>query len=959
MFEDKELPAQMLANPGQIQRLILGDLEDRTNGTVVASDPNNAVLFVLDANASIAAQFARQEERVFSEIYPRRATTAESLYRHMSDFDYLDVMASPALTSVTLAFDRNELMARAVSYTGDYKKLVIPANTVFNIGARTYGIYYPIEIRINVNTENFLVTYDTSSENPLHELASNTVEFTTYRMQGIDFLNMTIPVFQFSRSTYEESVVNEQGFNVSYGFSDQFMAARVFTYKDGAWKELAYTLSEDVYDREIATAKLKLLPEESRVIISIPQVYINTGAIGTKVRVEIYSTEGELDVPITEAEASSMRVSFNSRAADASAYTAPLSALTLLIALPASTRVIGGKSTISLEELRNRVIYGSFAAGVPVTPSDLKSYIEDKGFTPTKYLDNVTNRTYYANKKLLLPDGTPAPVTTASIKLSNTVIDATQTVIEFADNTVTILPTTVYEYVPSALQCVPLTDAEATALSQLSDTDLVDLLNSTIHTRQPFHLVIYTDDKYPKTKTFNLNSPSVEHIVFVSENVQSVAQLLTLTSDVIHNGSGTGGFTIRLGIQKSEDLADVDESDIYIVLTTTDRAGRLVYLRATYSVSTDTIDMYTADLDTDYHISEDGYIRTTMYISEGVTTDAEIPLSAAFQVRMMVTDSIVPEQSQTTLGSGIPAEYTGVAELVRQRLTVTLGTDMSNEVFNITTAIWAAEEYQTWPEDVYVTYETDVYQREPDGTLSYTIDGGSNVVLTKLHSVGDQVLDEFDQPIIKHAAGDIKRDGAGNPIVLQNREVTYYIDALMLDARFYESEGADEIAYVSQFPTEFMAYAAIVSEMNSHLLEATDLFLRPIHTIGTAQFSRGNGELIDLDLGLGFTVSYYVTRAVMSSDDIKSVIEATTLSIIESHVSKSVISVTAISKDLQTALAANIVSVDAVGINGSTVQTIIPKSPNVSPIVAQKLVIQADGSKTLEKDVSVEFLLAE
>ena len=964
MFDDQEFPARSLANPSFIQQAILTEQNLRLGGNFTPADPNNAFMSVLEANSSIVAQVVGLQESVFQEIYPVRATTMEDLYRFMSDFDYAELMAKPAQTVLTLIFDRNELASRAPVFNANYNKLIIPETTVVSIGARQYGIYYPVEIRINSRTGNFLVAYDTTRINPLHAIASNQVDFVTYSHQGIDLIKITLPIYQFTRTRTSESVVIESGFNVSYDYTDKFMAARVFTLLNNKWNELTYTLSEDVYDRAVATAKLKLLTDEQRVQVSIPQIYLTTGQIGSQVRVEIYTTKGKLDVPITEVEGLDTKVNFNLQEPGTSAFSAPLDVLSLAYAHPEETRVLGGSDPLSFAELQRRVIYGLNRAPVPVTPLDLQNFIRDNGFVLTRYLDNVDERTYYANAKLHTNADArdEAPVTVADIVLTSDMAAGSSTILEFVGDSITILPTTVFKYNATADQVTPLTDLQISNLGDLPTDEYIATLNSNTYTRQPFHLVVYTGNEYPLTKTFNLNDPSVTRIQFVRENVNAVAQMLVSVADMIHLGNGTGGYTLRLGVTKTKELADVSEDNIFVVLTTVNRVGRNVYARATKTGSTDALDIYTVDLPTNYHISSDGYIRTTLAASAGEDVASDLPLTATFDVHLMVAPSALPPTGVDDPSGTIPTEYAGNVELIHQTIDVTFGEDLSSAIFNITNAIWSAQTFATHTEIVYHTYARDVYETDENGGLVYTVgeDDEENpiVVLNKLHEAGDVVLDEDDEPVIKFEVGDLKRDGDGNPIVLRQRSVSYYIQSLMLDARLYASQLPSDVEYLTKFPSQISAYVSTVNNLKTQLLELTNLYFKPIRTIGAATFSLGSGAMTQLNLGLGFTIRYYVTEAVIQSDALKDNIVLTTARVLDNHMEKPIISITDITSELRASLQSEIQSVDAIGINGTTVQTLIVTEPDANPMVGLRLAQRADGSIILEKDITIEWRVA-
>lgn len=950
LFDDQTLGPRVLANPALTHQLALQALQDRLDGTNLGvADPNNGFMFLLDAALGVTAQYVRYTEHQFDAVYPARVTRAEELARHMADFDYVHRLSHPASLNVRLVFDRDYLTANAVAVSAEYAKVVIPSTSVFTIGTRRFGLYYPIEIRINRVTGGVVVTHDTATKNPLFTLPGNLVDALTYTTAGLNLLVLRFPVYQFAREVYVERVTPEQGFTKSYRYTDKFYALRAFTERAGVWTEMDYTLSEDVYDRTRPTVKLTLLEDEQRLLVTVPQIYFTRGLIGERLRLELHTTHGALDVTLTADDARAANVSFELRDGEASTHSAILDALPTIQLMPEQTRLVGGSNGIGFEELRRRVVNRSLYAEVPVTPLALQNYVADEGFALTKHLDNITNRIYYANRPLLRGDGQTVPVTMAQIVLNDAVVATTATIRSFVDQVITLLPTTLYTYTTGNQQCVPVGDTERQRLAALRRPDLVDELNATTYTRSPFHLVVYTNNRYPRTKSFNLMTPAVNAIRFVRENANSPAQLSVVSGAVIHKDNGTGGYTLRLGVIKSEAAKALTEAQLTVLLLLRDRAGRVVHTTATRAGATQAVEVYEASLPTDYHIAADRYLRSNLTDSDGASVLCEIPLQGTIDVRLLAQRAALPTVvSDPMLGSDLPSVYADWLVLGQQELTVTLGEDLSTSLFNPTTAVWSQQEFARYPETIHHTYPTDVYQ--------VVIENG-RAKSVRTHAAGEVVLDSDNLPSVKHLAGEVKRDAAGNPIVIGQRDLVYYVEALMLGAGLYASEAAVDTTYLTNLPGELAGYAATVAALSNNLLERTNLYFRPTRTIGTARFGLGNGESVVLDLALSFTLRYYVPPAVLSDQALQAVIRQRTKTIIDQHMGRAVISLTAIKADLRAAFGAHLTSIDAGGINNTPdLQTLIVQDEGVTPMIKLKSVYNLDGTVSLAPDVLVQFV---
>ena len=979
---DDTLTRTLLADPARIQNHVLLDLQDRTRGAVTIADPNNAFMTQLDANASMISALFRRQERVFEEIYPVRATTIEQLYRHMTDYDYRDVAASPASATFRLYLSQDELFRRSPLFSDTYRRTIIPDTSVFHLGSRSYGIHYPIDIRINVRTRSILVTHNVETVNPLQTLSSNDIPFFTYNTNGLPVLQIDIPVQQFARTTYTEPVDRNVGFFYTLPHRDKFMAARVFTtLDDGVERELNYTLSEDVYDQTTATVRIKIFREAQKLELSIPQVYVNAGLIGASVRIDIYTTEGAIDVPVTSSEVREMGASFETSDPEISTYASFLNALSDLFVLDTpDRRIVGGSNGVSFADLKRRVVFGSQGiADVPVTPLDLENFVTDNGFQLTKELDTVTHRTFHANRKLFQGDGTPVPVTTGQIQINRKIITDTSSIVEFSDKSLTILPTTVFKYQEQSQTCVALSDTEFQSLSQLAaDPDTyVSHLNKESYVRQPFHITIYTADRYPEARSFNLMVPTASRISLISENIYATPNAVLSRADVTHGGNGTGGFTIRFGITKNGFPEDIPETDITVVLYLQDRSQSPVFIIADWVEDTDVLSVYHATILTNYKITADGWIRATLNTTLTQEVDTDIPLETKADLHILVDGKhVVPEARQILTPANLSAQFGALTELTHQSLVLTFGTDLSSAVFNRTNVVWDPPTYATYAASEFQVYENDVYARDNDGVPVVTVTPGatkddpSTIAFTVEHEAGDPVLDEHGNPVpviqggFPIVEGERRRNADGSFVLLRDRERQFFVTSLMLDGRIYASDDTVSQAFLRDFPGEFNAYISSISRVQNQLIEITDLFLRPVKTIGTARFSTGDETIVTRDLGFAFEIAFHVTRAVDASESLKNTIRETTRQIVQSHISKDIISVAAITKDLQETLGDQIHSVDLVGIQGpdgrlSTTQTLIPKDKETSPIVSLKLIKNPDGSLSLVQDVEIKFSIAE
>ena len=977
MFEDTTLAASILSNPAAVQSLVLTEFQNRLNGKYSVADPNNTFNFLLEAASSINSQTIRSMESSFAAQYPVRATTSAELYNHMSDFDYLNMVATPSTTTLNLTFSVDHLIANAVAYPNStYNRVIIPSGTQFYVGPLTFGIFYPINININQNTNNINVLWDTTNNNPLHELSTNMVPFVQYSNGGLNLITLTIPVSQFILSITTYPVVSQQGFIKNISYANQFYAARVFTnLPSGNWTELNYTFSETVYDPTTPTAKLIIQSDTGNFIVSIPQIYFTNNQIGNQVMVMVYTTSGAINLDLTSVEVSQCNCNFGLSDPGITRYSSILANLSTIDLTPAEKTITGGSNALTFTQLRDLVVNGGLYSGIPITPAQLNTFASKNGFSITKYIDNITDRIYYASNTIRGGQNGDIMVTTGTVEVSPSNTTTPSTIINFPNRkAVTILPTTIYSFNSLNNSCTPLTDAQATALKKKAinaKSDFAIDVNTNTYTRCPFHMVTYYSSQYPITKSFNLSSPSVNNINFVRDNVLLTPQMSVVSAIIIYNGQNASGsdgtFTLRLGVTKTTTMTKVDESNITVLVSGTSVDGAGFYGTAVLTGTAGILYIYELTITTNFYLSQQGTFQAYMPSSiSGIPTWFDIQLETNLTVTFLLSTSTptwggVSRDINTV--SGLPSPYNELLDVCQQKLDVVFGVDLSKQIYNITNALWSTLLYATYPETVYLIYPNDVYETNSMGGLVYTVTGsgsGATVNLTKIHNKGDHILDNNGNPIIQYTAGSVKYDAAGDPIVLGSRQLNYYVSGIMFDIRLFYSENSADILFVKNLPPILTSYFDTLTSMQSNLLEQTNLYYTPNNTMGTSNFSAGNNTPVSLDLGFSFNYTVYVSQATIDNLVLKSQIITDLTIITQQELSKSVISLTDIAQNAKSQLSDTIVSLDVNGIDGNrNIQTVIVPSGTTQPIIAQQLVYDSNSDTlALQLNVNVTFELA-
>ena len=651
-MEDFSLDA--MANPALVEKRILDAYEEHvTGGEGVIVDANNTFMFLVEMFSQLTSDATDAVLNKLNALYPQRALTPEDLYMHMSDYDYVGLFASPASLIMEMVLGKQELIDNAVpvfenNVELNYRKIVIPDNTVFSIGNYNFGLYYPIEIRINNITKAFSVVYDTSSDeealngkNPLTQLTVNTVEYAFQSYKDIDIVALRFPVYQYNKTTYLQDVASTNGFKQSYTFNDKFYAIRIYRSVNGNWVEVKQTLSDTVYDPMTVTAKLVVDTENNTVQVSLPQIYFTSGLVSSQLKIEIYTTSGELDEDITNISQQQISCTFqeDKTGLTLSAYSRPLNRAQTIQVYPIATKIAGGSNGYDFETLRSNVINNTFYSNVIARFASLQAKMKAEGFEVMKHEDSIMNRIFYCSKPITDLKGEIIASGSIPIHISS---DITKSVFDgssipqnyrwtryrVADQSFMILPTALLKFDPTTGVSELVPNAEYPGELE-SINDRAAAYNKYQYTYQPFHLRVSMSDRYPVAYSYNLMNPSVDRIFFRGNNAALGESINGFTGAIEHKNGGTGGYTVRFAVTISENLqtlinnADINEdgtyaSDIwlkdiivYLKYSAPNEAseGCFAILTPTTLMTEEGKYLFELNLTTDYFINENHYIE--------------------------------------------------------------------------------------------------------------------------------------------------------------------------------------------------------------------------------------------------------------------------------------------------------------------------------------------------------------
>lgn len=967
MFDDKKILIDSLRNPMIISKLALDEMQNRLNGKITVADPNTPFCQLLEFGSSIASNVIKTMDEKLPTLYPKRAESMEDLYNHMSDFDYTNMYSTPAKTIMRFTLPKKYLISNGMMYNNNYKLVKIPRDTVFMVGKYVFGMYYPINILINNYTSTFTTVFDTTESNPLHELTTNIVEKYDLQYQGLDYIVIDMPIYQFAKSTIEESLVAETGYTKKITYNNSFYALRIFTVINGEYVELSQSQSTLVYDSNVPTAWIQVLSDVHTVKIVIPQIYFDKNMMGSKIIIEVYTTMGSLNIDTSNISTSSISANFTAGIREDSKYSNIFKQLPFEYALTLSAdAIIGGSDPIELETLRDRVVNDSLYSRVPITESEVTAYMNDNGFYVKKFLDNITDRVYYAYR--VIKDGTGAvvpSVTTQIRMLGSYATDKKHSpfLYQNADNSITILPTALYEYNQDSDSVIPLDDDEMSNIVAMEKIDLAEYLNNRQILKSPYHLRVDINNSYPSVIAYDLYTPEVTKVIFEDDNVDMSEKMMSFGAKIAH--SAIGEYVVTFSVYKSDEVKLLPESDIKVYATTYSREGiwagtecKWVYDDAVTGRS-----IYQFTIPTSYHLTEDGGIGIDFpQSSNGVVLNEQIvDLVTDFHVvfmvnRMSLTSTVVEPSSSIT--QGVPEVYTALyLALSRQYFTIRLGKSLKDVMHCNIEAASTRKTYATYQIDVPAHYTEDVYEQDENGFIKTYTDDDGNMSVRKLYSVGDPKIDINGNPIYQHRKGDIVYGADNQPVISVGAESLYYITAMFIDAKMFFSDRSAELNFQSNMYNILDGYFDAVRNIQDQLLERTDIYFRCVRSTGMSLISRGDEITEKQKIELSFKIVCYVPSYVKQDLAVQDKITEMTCSAIEEAIDSKTISMLDIFKSVKDQMSDYIDHFDLLGVNGdTTLQTFVFLDEDAQPSVARKLELTDDNLLSLNKQINISYV---
>lgn len=958
-----ENTTRLIHNPQAVQKLVYSEMEAVLTGdrTVVATA--NPFAQLLESAVVCSSAAVVRNEANLRRVYPRMAMTPEELYHHMSDADYVGRFSTPANCTFRMMFNHEEMLSRAVMVPDSgLSKLTIPRNTQITVAGYTFTMHYPVDFRIMAHG-GMQVVYDTEIVSPLKSLESNTLNWGYLNLDGRRFVYVDLPMDQFVVESATVSLTKMTTFRRDFQLNGEYYHARVF-YSDanGGWHEMSTTHSDQVFDPFRPTALLKLIG--NRLQVEVPTIYLTSGVVQNELRVDLYTTAGPIDVPLSSYNPNSFQIRWQDieRPGD-TPYTAQFRLFSEMT-MYALTDASGGAGQMTFQQLRERVITSAMGVpDLPITTSQLTDRLARRGYGMVLDVDQVTERQMLATRRL------PPPTEDASRAGASSTIQTLQISMEnlsrftycVNDNglRMTIQPHALYNYNNGMIDIVP--EATVVALNALPVDVRARRVNEARYLYSPFHYVFDINNDRFHLRPYYLDNPQVMAKSFIAEHDRS--GIGVGVGDYLLEPV-SGGFRLLISTASGDTWKSLPDDEAHCQLAYKP-AGEidLAYLNGTLTgMTAENERIYEFFLGTNYDIDEaHNLILTTFQMYDNGVRPHAVPLEHPFQVFFAVsgrgTELLTTSVVDDLLGKRLlPSDAIG---LCQEELRIKLGSAL--------TGLWAAsrsvigsEDYARYTADVPWLYEADVYERDPvSGAIIIERDPVTQELGYRiLHRAGEPMLDVNGYPLYRYRAGDIQMDPEGKPIAISSRKMVRLADIFMLDGVYWFATETSAVEYAERLARTVVTWLETdIADVQEVLLERTNLFFYAQSSLGSVRAITGHEKPTYVDAAQSFTVEYSVTAQVFRDTEMRRSLENIARSTIIKALESSVVAVSDIVREITERAGGNIIAVRVLGLGGLENYPVVSLLDDSNRLSVRRIAEdRSDGTIGVIDDISVGFV---
>lgn len=965
--------SQIRHNPSEMMSLILRAIQEASDGANEILNPTNPLMLAIEAAITSSASSVNEMKTITRRLYPHTADNWEDLYLHMQDVDYKELTPTPASATLMFLLSLDEIKRRAIpiNENSDIAKITFPKHTQITVNDHTLMFKHEWNIWVNKHG-SVTIKYNLDNEHVLGSARAAVINFEYIEVDGVTMVRIPIECVQVKLHHAKLNVSITSGYRHRIPISDNVYRVKAYTSINGVWSPVDTVYKYKTLNKH--KASIQIIPTDGHLIIAVNPYYVNNGLIGNSLRLDIYTTKGDVEHQLIGYNDGAYQLHYYDYDVTSDRYIGVVGNLAILKVFSTDT-IRGGSDAISFEQMKDRVINrSSISEGVPITELELNNKLQRLGFNIEKIKDNVTERLYTASKHLpIQEDGLVSTAIGCAVQTHRTTYEKLSNLLTVREHgeRLTVLPTTLYNMDNGVLDIV-----DANIVETLKDNNktsleaLVNYVNSSKLFFSPYHYVHDISDHDYKVIPYHLTNPQVIRKTTVNEN-----PTLQLTAGIhsyqLMTRDDGNGYDLLVGLTVDSAFMELDVSDISL---------QLVY--------------FDNDDDTNYYINgelvtpidpstgrpmEDNYIYRFEFITDWdidvfdrlllAGINQPLNLKTSFNIFIIVKgyipDGFIVSKMDDEIHVRSLENYDGISTqhaLLQERMDIEFGKRMNGIWHRARTTVTSAD-YARYDEDIPLKYTETVYRRDVNGVIEFEANSDGELVPIVLHNIGDVVLDtKTGEPIIKHARNSIVVVNGEPQLKNGERGLERQYDLFLYDGLYYFTTNDDTLDYLDKTIEVIDEWSndIIVEMVKPELLERTDILLYPKTSSGLISVIVDDGVKTTVNaeqrLGLKFFVSKNTASNTDILNDISRVCKKTIQSIFNN---KKTIAYSTITQELTIVLAELIKGVSLTGYLEDKYSTATIVDLQASFSIAKKLTVNSKLELVVEDDIQIEFIVHE
>lgn len=1003
-------------NPSSVIASFFDLVEANLNGDVIPN-PTNPFTFLAAMNASSFTAYVAETKAAARKKYRRRSETLADLYQFMSEDEARGRFSLPANANLKLQIPEAELRRVAVPVPNSLglSRIIMPRSASVTVNGYRLSPYYDLYIDVleKGGIQCYWNTEDaTPQDRALYATPGNIVTYQRLFINEQWVYILDVPLHQFAVSVQTFPLDNLSTFQKSIAYDNNFYTLRAYTDTgddpNDPWVEIHTSHTFENYDSSKPTLLIEVL--NSEISVYLPDIYMTNDLMGSSLRIHVYTTFGEVELPLGEFISSEFSYSWALINEDSAIrdYVTPwdeISSTTLFYG-DSESRITGGRKELSFAELRDKLVYFMDENKELITPKQLETYFELAGYTLQRFDENDISRLYVASRHLpsRVYDSLTTPVdamnawVTAGMNRADLTTGTGNPICVF-DNAsrVTIRDNTLLLKRDGALHIQPA--GVKREIVGLPINARVTRLNSMDYLYSPFTYCISDVKGSASVRVYDMHSPivSFRHLAKSNENVgysiltadkqlipiydtdEDVARLPNY-EPVVGNTGVLLGYLIRLQVAHPDGMFDDGIRELVAQMAFNNRANVIngTLLNGTYGKSASVFEFF---IDTNMDILPNGKFRVTSF--EDPASSAYLDLAARAELYYIVRGNSDDNYSDPS---------TGVKGVLDTRYNPNVLTDTSSNwvcttfeemgfqfgtlldgLYAPCRSIIKPEVFLTSDVDVQGLWPYDVPLPDPDNPGSFKFipvnEGTEDETIELLYAAeeGDPMyaIDQYgnvtNTPIYKYRKGDlIRNEVTGEPIIVSPAELDLSIGLMAVDARYYFASTASAAEYRKTYIKAVGDYLRNdVVKIRDRIKQRSDIQYKPRGYPNTVAVYIGGGVELQIESKVDFTIRFYLTDAGFRNMGLRNSIEARTRALLSDVITRRSLSVSDIIDELKELAGADVKSIDMDRFGPAKDLPLMTLSDSGSSfVIGNSMVALSDGTIDVVDTVNITFIRA-